>query len=77
MAQKKATKDEQKDEKGEDQEQTEGEPQDEEQDEQGQQGGGSDGFMIEVMPDRITIEVNRDGNEADTLQRIAKLVDGL
>jgi len=38
-----------------------------------EQGGTS----INITDDTISVEVARDGNEGDTLSRLAKLVDGL
>ena len=53
--------------------------QEQEQDEQeqmdDQDGAGS--TMIEIFNDEITITVPRDGNESETLQRVAQLADGL
>ncbi|HEX5762628.1 MAG TPA: hypothetical protein VFY04_05860 [Solirubrobacterales bacterium] len=50
------------------------EQQDEEdQDLDEEQGGTS----INITDEVITIEVSRDGNEGETLTRLAKLVDGL
>ena len=45
---------------------------DEEQD--GQDGGG---MSLRLEGDMMIIELPRDGNEADTLQRLAKFADGL
>jgi hypothetical protein len=44
-----------------------------EEDEEYEQGGTN----INITEDMISIEVPRDGNEGDTLGRLAKLVDGL
>lgn len=46
---------------------------DEEQD--GQDGGG--GMSLRLEGDMMIIELPRDGNESDTLQRLAKFADGL
>ena len=35
------------------------------------------GTSINITTDSISIEVPRDGNEGETLTRLAKLVDGL
>ena len=35
------------------------------------------GTSINITEESISIEVPRDGNEGDTLSRLAKLVDGL
>jgi hypothetical protein len=35
------------------------------------------GTSINISEDSISIEVPRDGNEGETLSRLAKLVDGL
>jgi hypothetical protein len=53
-------------------EQEEGVEEDEEQEYEEQNG-----TSINIAEDAITIEVPRDGNEAETLSRLAKLVDGL
>lgn len=53
---------------------------DEEVDEEGaeeQNGQGAPSLSIQVEEDVVIIELPRDGNEADTLQRIAKFADGL
>jgi hypothetical protein len=57
----------------EEQEEEGAEEEDEEQDYEEQQNGTS----INIAEDSISIEVPRDGNEAETLSRLAKLVDGL
>lgn len=38
---------------------------------------GQGGTSINITEDMISVEVPRDGNEGDTLNRLAKLVDGL
>jgi hypothetical protein len=43
------------------------------EEEEYEQGGTS----INITEDSISIEVPRDGNEGETLSRLAKLVDGL
>jgi hypothetical protein len=45
----------------------------EEEGQEYEQGGTS----INITEDSISIEVPRDGNEGETLSRLAKLVDGL
>jgi hypothetical protein len=47
-------------------------PDEEQQD--GQRGGS---LSITVEEEMLVIELPRDGNEADTLQRLAKFADGL
>ena len=49
--------------------------QEEQEEMDGQDGAGS--TMIEIFNDEITITVPRDGNETETLQRVAQLADGL
>jgi hypothetical protein len=44
-----------------------------EEDQEYEQGGTS----INITEDSISIDVPRDGNEGETLSRLAKLVDGL
>jgi hypothetical protein len=43
------------------------------EDQEYEQGGTS----INITDDTISVEVARDGNEGETLSRLAKLVDGL
>ena len=45
----------------------------EEEEEEYEQGGTT----INITDDTISIEVARDGNEGETLSRLAQLVDGL
>jgi hypothetical protein len=44
-------------------------------DEQNGQDGAS--LSLQVYGDTLVIELPRDGNESDTLQRLAKFADGL
>jgi hypothetical protein len=46
-----------------------------EDEEQDGQGGAS--LSLQVYGDTLVIELPRDGNESDTLQRLAKFADGL
>lgn len=46
---------------------------DEEQEPEGEESG----ISINITDDMITIDVPRDGNEGETLTRLAKMVDGL
>ena len=48
-----------------------------EQQEQMDDQNGAGSTMIEIFNDEITITVPRDGNESETLQRVAQLADGL
>ena len=48
-------------------------PSEEEGEEYEEQGGTS----ISITEDTISVEVARDGNEGETLSRLAQLVDGL
>ena len=48
----------------------------EEQDVEQQEQNGSGGLHVNVEGDMILIELPRDGNEADTLSRLSKFVDG-
>jgi hypothetical protein len=41
-----------------------------------QEQNGSGGLHVNVEGDMILIELPRDGNEADTLSRLSKFVDG-
>ena len=50
--------------------------QDEAQEQDVEQNGGSGGLHVNVEGDMILIELPRDGNEADTLTRLSKFVDG-
>lgn len=48
------------------------------EEEQGEEYEGEEtGTSINITEESITIEVPRDGNEGETLTRVAKLVDGL
>jgi len=48
----------------------------EEQDVEQQEQNGAGGLHVNVEGDMILIELPRDGNEADTLTRLSKFVDG-
>ena len=48
----------------------------EEQDAEQQEQNGAGGLHVNVEGDMILIELPRDGNEADTLTRLSKFVDG-
>ncbi len=48
---------------------------DEQEEMDDQDGAGS--TMIEIFNDEITVTVPRDGNESETLQRVAQLADGM
>jgi hypothetical protein len=50
---------------------------DEESDDEEQNGQAGASLSIQVDGDMLVIELPRDGNEADTLQRLAKFADGL
>lgn len=50
---------------------------DQEVDEAGEEEYEQAGTSINISEDSISIEVPRDGNEGETLSRLAKLVDGL
>ena len=45
-------------------------------DEQEEQNGAGS-TMIEIFDEEITVTVPRNGNESETLQRVAQLADGL
>ena len=47
-----------------------------EQDAGAQEQNGAGGLHVNVEGDMILIELPRDGNEADTLTRLSKFVDG-
>lgn len=50
----------------------------EQQEEEGQDVEAEEsGTSINITEELITVEVPRDGNEADTLNRLAKMVEGL
>jgi hypothetical protein len=62
------------------------EPVDDEPEENGENGGDEPPghelpsvgeIEVKVTPNKIMVTIPRDGNEADTLHRIADLVDGL
>ena len=48
-----------------------------EQQDQEQEQNGNGGLHVNVEGDMILIELPRDGNEADTLSRLSKFVDGM
>lgn len=48
----------------------------EEQGVEQQEQNGAGGLHVNVEGDMILIELPRDGNEADTLTRLSKFVDG-
>ena len=50
---------------------------DEESNDEEQNGQGGASLSIQVYGDTLVVELPRDGNEADTLQRLAKFADGL
>jgi hypothetical protein len=59
--------------KEEEQEDVEQENEDESQDFEDDQGG----ISINITDEAITVDVPRDGNEGETLGRLAKMVEGL
>jgi hypothetical protein len=50
------------------------EPEEEEEEEEAVEESG---ITISITEDTITIDVPRDGNEGETLTRLAKMVEGL
>ncbi len=53
------------------------EDEEQQEEEEGQEFDEEQGTSINITESTITIEVPRDGNEGDTLSRLAKLVEGL
>jgi hypothetical protein len=45
--------------------------------EEGEEYEEQNGTSISITADTISVEVARDGNEGETLSRLAQLVDGL
>jgi hypothetical protein len=50
---------------------------DEEQDADEEQMESNNGIQVNIYEDSLVVELPRDGNEAETLSRLSKFVDGI
>jgi hypothetical protein len=42
-----------------------------------EQSGAQNGIQVNIYEDLLVVELPRDGNEAETLSRLSKFVDGM
>ena len=50
---------------------------DDEEDDEEQMESSNSGIQVNIYEDTLVVELPRDGNEAETLSRLSKFVDGM